>query len=598
MLALSALVIFGALGALALRTSQTKQARDEGLAQIQRIIEQAQNGQITWEQASAQIRSILGSDFGLGNIFENSPPVTVIEEGSGVEPASYVVFGVDTSGDGIADEIYAKSGDNGAIAFSGTNAAAVINAAISALPNGGKVLIKKGTYSITASINLASNIALVGEGPGTILRIPDNFNADLYGVIAGSGVNHVLVANLRIDGNKANQTAGTQVGIYFTSVTYSEVRRCWVENTRSAAIAFYSDVNHSTIAKNTCRGNDGYCIYLYSSHNNTVIGNTCQGNSNYGILLGNSNNNTVAGNTCQGNGAHGIYLTYANGNAVVGNTCQGNGACGIFVYGYNSHNAVTGNTCLGNANAGIEVNSNSSSNTVVGNICQGNGGDGILLAHGSNNNIVAGNSLLGNSQMTDNANDGIRVMYDCNYNLISNNIVRHQGLTNQQRYGISIDSADCDGNLVVNNDLYLSGRAASLNDAGTGTVLHTSEHVVPVIAEVARTGLVDSEAGVKWTSAEILIPPGAFWSAAIEATWTASATDSVNAIELYDATAGAVAASVSGNAGTNAKSSYACLTAGHRYVVRVNVTTASATAGATLDVTKAVLYIRPNSNRL
>jgi parallel beta-helix repeat protein len=469
-LALSAVVIFGVLGAfVALRTSQTKQASvgDEGLAQIQRIIEQAKNGQIAWEQASAQIRSILGLDFGLGNIFENSPPVTVIEEGSGVEPASYIVFGVDTNGDGIADEIYAKSGDNGAIVFSGDNAAAVIQAAINALPNGGKVLIKRGIYSITASINLTSNIALAGEGPGTILRIPDGFNADLN-VIYGSNVSRVLVADLKVDGNSANQELEDQMqlGIYLSSVTYSEVRGCWVENCNYDGIYLYSS-SYNTITGNTCQGNYGG-IYLYSSSYNTVEGNTFQGNEIEGIYLSFSGNNTVEGNTCQGN-FEGIYLYSSSNNTISGNTCQGN-KIGIYLYS-SSNNTITGNTCQGNRLDGIVLDS-SSYNTVSGNTCQGNSLEGIVI-YLSSHNAVVGNSVLGNSQGADDTYDGIFVV-DSDYNLISGNVVRHQGLTNQHEYGINIASPDCDGNLVINNDLYQAGKTGDFNDDGTNTIYHNN----------------------------------------------------------------------------------------------------------------------------
>jgi parallel beta-helix repeat protein len=473
-LALSAVVIFGVLGAfVALRTSQTKQASvgDEGLAQIQRIVEQAKNGQIAWEQASAQIRSILGLDFGLGNIFENSPPVTVIEEGSGVEPASYIVFGVDTNGDNIADEIYAKSGDNGAIAFSGNNAAAVIQAAINALPNGGKVLIKRGIYSITASINLASNIALVGEGPGTVLRIPDGFNADLN-VIYGSNVSRVLVANLKIDGNKANNSSGTMHGIYLSSVTYSEVRGCWVENMWSYGIYLRSSSNNNIISGNIVQGSGSYGIRISSSSNNTVTGNIVQGNGSYGIYLdSSSNNNTVAGNTVQGNGSYGIRIYSSNNNTVVGNTVQGNDDRGIVLH-YSNNNTVTGNTVQGNNYYGIHLNA-SNNNTVVGNTVQGNSFHGIYIYY-SNNNTVVGNSVLGNSQATDNYYDGICVNYNSSNNFISGNVVRHQGLTNQHRYGINVNSSDCYGNFIHGNDLYQAGKTGDYNDAGTGTIYHNN----------------------------------------------------------------------------------------------------------------------------
>ena len=117
---------------------------------------------------------------------------------------------------------------------------------------------------------------------------------------------------------------------------------------------------------------------------------------------------------------------------------------------------------------------------------------------------------------------------------------------------------------------------------------------IPIIAEVAQTGLAADSTGVKWTSvdliftaAEIACLKGAY----IEATWTASATDSVTSIELYDATGAAVITSVSGNAGTNVRSTAGSITAGNTLNVRVSVTTDSATTGATTDVTKAVLIL-------
>jgi hypothetical protein len=121
------------------------------------------------------------------------------------------------------------------------------------------------------------------------------------------------------------------------------------------------------------------------------------------------------------------------------------------------------------------------------------------------------------------------------------------------------------------------------------------ESIIPAINETARTGLAATAVAVVWTSIDLILPPAEmlrYATAAIEATWVASATDSVTAIELYDVTAAVVKASVSGNTGTNSKSAYVALTAGNVHRVRVNVTTASATAGATTGCTKAVIYLR------
>jgi len=55
------------------------------------------------------------------------------------------------------------------------------------------------------------------------------------------------------------------------------------------------------------------------------------------------------------------------------------------------------------------------------------------------------------------------------YNNILINTVRI-GAGNTHRYGIRINAATCDDNLVRNNDLYNAGGTANLSDAGTNTI--------------------------------------------------------------------------------------------------------------------------------
>jgi len=81
----------------------------------------------------------------------------------------------------------------------------------------------------------------------------------------------------------------------------------------------------------------------------------------------------------------------------------------------------------------------------------------------------------------------------------------------------------------------------------------------------------------------------------VRGTWTASATDSVSEIDLIDASSGNVIASVSGNAGTDEESTNynsANLTDDGLTYVQAQVTTASATSGATFDIEYIVVEIR------
>jgi len=89
-------------------------------------------------------------------------------------------------------------------------------------------------------------------------------------------------------------------------------------------------------------------------------------------------------------------------------------------------------------------------------------------------NTISVNTVVGNSQDNDNTYDGIFVDGNCDYNNIQGNTVRRGTGGNQQRYGIRINSADCDNNLVINNDLYWAGTTADNSDAGSGTIIHNN----------------------------------------------------------------------------------------------------------------------------
>ena len=82
-------------------------------------------------------------------------------------------------------------------------------------------------------------------------------------------------------------------------------------------------------------------------------------------------------------------------------------------------------------------------------------------------------------------------------------------------------------------------------------------------------------------------------AAYIEADIEASAADSVTAVELYDSTAAVVRGSASANAGDRGRSAdlKASLVGGNEHQVKINVTTVSATAGATTGVRRAALVL-------
>jgi hypothetical protein len=79
---------------------------------------------------------------------------------SPAEVASYIVF---VGSDG---KYYAKNGSTGQIEFSGSDAGAVITSAINAMPRGGRIFIKAGTYYLSSPITISKPVAIHGEGAG------------------------------------------------------------------------------------------------------------------------------------------------------------------------------------------------------------------------------------------------------------------------------------------------------------------------------------------------------------------------------------------------------------------------------------------------
>lgn len=122
---------------------------------------------------------------------------------------------------------------------------------------------------------------------------------------------------------------------------------------------------------------------------------------------------------------------------------------------------------------------------------------------------------------------------------------------------------------------------------------NTISLIVPIQGIKDSTGLDATATGVKDSSGKFTIDTNGLKSAILRATWTASDTDSVTDIELYDETAAAVVGSVSGNTGSDTESSdlSGSITDGNLHSIRVNVTTASAATGATTGCTYAILEL-------
>jgi hypothetical protein len=169
----------------------------------------------------------------------NSPPPAIIEAGSNVEEASYVIFGVEKNGDGVVDEIYAKNGRTGEIEFAGTDASTVIQQAINVLPERGKIFIKAGMYNLSETIFVNKSTILQGEGMATQF-IGGNFSW------FNTTHDYVTFDSFYFLGsNNANYTG--QYGILVSGVNQVKIKNCVFDALYRAivysGVSFYEEID-------------------------------------------------------------------------------------------------------------------------------------------------------------------------------------------------------------------------------------------------------------------------------------------------------------------------------------------------------------------
>lgn len=389
---------------------------------------------------------------------------------------------------------------------------------IPALPaNGGSIVLLEGTYTVSTNdkpleIDTKTNISIIGQGAGTELCLATGIGSDIIKVIDSS---EILIENLFIDGTT---TGAAKSGILFDNVDYSKVSKVWSLNNKDAGIYLsngsdYNEIMHSEfkdnagggiyldgsttpniknlIVGNLCSGNyDG--IYADAACNyNTFANNTIEGNSDcaiylddgpsYNAIIGNivldnyygiyvdsdCNYNNIIGNMVYGTEDDGISMTGSSHTTISGNISQGNSYEGIDIAD-SSHITISGNTYQGNGENGIYIGS-SSRITISGNTCQGNGKNGIY-SYGSSHNNISGNTIYDNGKADAATYDGIHIRTNSDHNNVQTNLVRQEANGNTHRYGIRIDTDDCDANLIANNDCYDGGGTNGISDAGTATL--------------------------------------------------------------------------------------------------------------------------------
>ncbi len=341
----------------------------------------------------------------------------------------------------------------------------------------GKVYLFAGTFVADGTILVKNNTTLAGAGRGTVIELADIDATDNLiensDTSTGTGV---AIRDLRLEGRKDLNTAGTQSGIHLNNMgggagasarQGAKITNVISNSFRNRGFSL-SNSSNNTLTGNTAQSNGDYGFLLSGSSYNTLTGNNSQDQSgSYGFyLLASSDNNTLTGNTAQGNSAG--FVVSSSYNTLTGNTAQGGGTSG-FVLISATNTTLSGNTSQGNSSYGFSLSS-SSSNSIVGNNVAGNTSRGISLDT-SNNNVVSANKI--DDSGSGGNNNGVYLTAADNNSITGNNITDTScGTGTTSCFAINISNSTSDTNYIADNTYSdTDGDAtATINDAGTGTI--------------------------------------------------------------------------------------------------------------------------------
>jgi len=197
-----------------------------------------------------------------GNEIFNSPSLQ--------ETADYVIW---TDG-----SMYYAKNSSGNVEYSNSDFVTLVQNVIDKLNSegGGQIFFKPGTYNMTNTITLKSNVQLVGSGiEKTIFRLNDNVNKDM--INSTDSVSYVIIQGITFDGNGDHQSSGH--GIH-ANLHISIIRNNLFKNINQTAI-FVGDPNIGSsmaflirIIQNEIHSAGQYGIWLeYKQTDSWVIGN-------------------------------------------------------------------------------------------------------------------------------------------------------------------------------------------------------------------------------------------------------------------------------------------------------------------------------------
>ena len=270
--------------------------------------------------------SVLGTAYAVGSGTGGNSIPTVIESGSGVETASYIIYkdGAYTCG---------KNGTSGRIDARSTNTSDVIQSTIDLIPNGGMIYITPGEYVLDSGVLIEENV-VVQMSAGTVVRPSSSFDVfrlSAYSQLIGGTINvsavvftdiavklwgsdtpecaQVKGVNIKGGVTEYAEGTGTAIGIYGADgngyVAFASIESVVIRGFERG-IWFYRDLNGGAGYNNYLNGNTFKDVTIISCKNpikmerSAYVQSNLDGNRFLNIIIQPSAN-TEDGIICLGN---------------------------------------------------------------------------------------------------------------------------------------------------------------------------------------------------------------------------------------------------------------------------------------------------------
>jgi len=299
----------------------------------------------------------------------------------------------------------------------GTDDEVQINQAITDLgATGGTVMLLDGTFNLGATITMASNVNLRGNGWGTVITVADA-EASKFNFITCDTINNFKLLDFKIDGKDGIIPVDPDTMIELDTATEFEINGVYIHRPDEAGIRCSDNTKDFVITNclfETC-ANWSIRLATFIDSYGKIVNNTIKDGGTYGIrATSNTHSMIISGNSFEGCSSMSIESSSGSrGWEVVGNTIEDAGvtSAGDFMN-------VNNNFLYNISFAGITMNGQ-----------QNNCNNNMLRKCGSSNDKA------------------IRLFFANATNCIGNNIQRDGGGTN---YAIAIESStEC--NIQGNN---------------------------------------------------------------------------------------------------------------------------------------------------